>query len=87
MSRLGWWDAAPTIPVATALAAYVDRAGPSAPATSAARHHLFADASSLAPTYGWEVTHKNYDMRNEQYGREGNHIWENDGLATMIRMK
>lgn len=42
---------------------------------------MFADASSLAPTYGWEVTHNNYDMRNEQYGKEGNHTWENNGLA------
>jgi hypothetical protein len=36
---------------------------------------------------GWEVFPNNYNMRNEQYGKEGNHTWENNGLATMIHMK
>ena len=47
---------------------------------------LAADARSLSGVNGWQVFQNNYDMRNGQYGQEGNHIWQNDGLATMIRM-
>lgn len=50
-----------------------------------AEKELGADAGSLA--VGWEVNFDNYNMENEQYGQEGNHIWENNGNATMIRLE
>lgn len=44
---------------------------------------LAADASIVS---GWTVYRNNYNMENRIYGQQGNHIWQNDGLATMIRM-
>jgi hypothetical protein len=56
-------------------------------ASEKAEKDLFQDANSLTGIYEWEVVYDNYNMLNEQYGQQGNHGFENDGLATTIRMK
>jgi hypothetical protein len=51
-----------------------------------AEHDLFVDAGSLASTLNWQAYYDNYDMTNAISRVEGNHIWNNDGLATMVRL-
>jgi hypothetical protein len=52
-----------------------------------AEHELWEDASSLSLSLNWTAYYDNYDMRNSITGVEGNHIWNNDGLATMVRIQ